>query len=263
MMSGEQFVKDILKRGRYSFTIEEAAEKLNKRGPSLVLALQRLKQAGWVAPFSRGFYLALDVQHQDGRMMDPAWFIDDWAKHMRAEYYVGGLSAAALHGATHQQSMQFQVFLSRQIRPVKKGWIQLATFYKNPIPQKWIERRKSPAGYYQASVPEMTAYDCIAYPRCCPSLDHAATVIVKLGEAIHAERLAELPSAGCSMAALQRLGWLLERVGWSERSEKLHKVLRAMKLNWAPLESRLPRSGERNDRWRIIENTDVQPDIER
>lgn len=132
-IGGEAFVKDLLKRGRYSFTLREAGETLGKQGPGLNLALQRLKKAGWIAPVSRGFYVALDVQHQAAGMLDPIWFVDDWARHMRMAYYVGGLSAAERHGAAHQRPMQFQVFGDRQVRGVTQPKLHLATFYKREL----------------------------------------------------------------------------------------------------------------------------------
>ncbi len=263
MKTAEQFIKDLLQRGRYSFTIEEAARQLGKEGPALNTALQRLKQAGWIVPFSRGFYLALDVQHQGVGILDPAWFIDDWARHVRAAYYVGGLSAAALHGAAHQRPMQFQVFADRQLRPVQRRGVQLVVFYKKRIPDSGREKRKSPAGYFYVSRPELTAYDLIAYPRCCPSLDHAATVLVELAEALDADRLARLAETAGDRAVWQRVGWLLERLNWPEKAGALYTVLAQRQCSWVPLEPRLPARGTRNRRWSIIENSDIQPDIER
>jgi predicted transcriptional regulator of viral defense system len=263
MKTGEAFVKDLLKRGRYSFTLREADEKLGKQGPVLNLALQRLKKAGWIAPVSRGFYVALDVQHQTAGMLDPVWFVDDWARHMRMAYYVGGLSAAELHGAAHQRPMQFQVFGDRQIRDVKQPGLHLATFYKRNLAASPTVKLKSPAGFFLASTPEATAGDIVSYHRCCPSLDHAATVLVELAEAIDARRLAALTEQGFSVPILQRMGWLLDHVKWPEKAERLHATLSRNALNWVALESRLPPSGRRNDRWRVIENTDIQPDIER
>lgn len=261
--SGEQFVKNLLKRGRYSFTVQEAAEHLGKRGAALNLVLQRLKVAGWVVSFSRGFYLALDVQHQGAGMLDPAWFVDDWARHMRMSYYVGGLSAAAYHGASHQKPMQFQVFGDRQVRSVTHPSLHLATFFKRGLTEVPVERFKSPAGFFRVSTPEATAYDLVAYVRCCPSLDHAATVLVELAETIKAPQLGKLAAEGCGRPALQRLGWLLEHVKWSEKAGALHAALERRSLNWVSLDPRIPSKGLRNDRWHVVENTDIQPDIER
>ncbi len=263
MSSSEEFVKQLLKAGRYSFTLQEASEELGKQGPALNLALQRLKKAGWIAPVSRGFYVALDVQHQAGGMLDPVWFVDDWARHVRMAYYVGGLSAAERHGAAHQRPMQFQVFGNRQLRDVRQPGLHLATFYKRDILATPTVKLKSPAGYFLVSTPEATAWDMVAYHRCCPSLDHAATVLVELAEAIDARRLADLPAHGFALPVLQRVGWLLDSVRWAEKAERLHAALSEHSLKWVPLESRLPAEGARNPRWRVIENTDIQPDIER
>lgn len=261
--TGELYVKDLLKRGRYSFTLQEAAEQLGRKGAALNLALQRLKKAGWIAPVSRGFYLALDVQHQGGGILDPLWFVDDWARHMRMSYYVGGLSAAAQHGAAHQRPMQFQVFGDRQVRAIKQPQLHLATFFKRNLAGMPMAQLKSPAGYFRVSTPELTAYDIVAYPRCCPSLDHAATVLVELAEAIKARALGELLQKGCRLPPLQRLGWLLDHVQWSEKANVLHDALARHPLNWVTLESRLPAKGPRDTRWHVVENTDVHADIER
>lgn len=263
MQKGEAFVKDLLKSGRYSFTHKEAGECLGKQGPALNLVLQRLKKAGWIAPVSRGFYVALDLQHQTGGMLDPVWFVDDWARYMRMDYYVGGLSAAALHGAAHQRPMQFQVFGNRQLRTVKQRGLHLFTFYKRNIADIPTVKLKSPAGYFIASTPEVTAGDIIAYHRCCPSLDHAATILVEIAEKIDSRRLAALVKQGFSLPTLQRLGWLLDYVNWSEKAQRLHATLSRHALNWVALESRLANDRQRNSRWRVIENIDIQPDIER
>lgn len=263
-MKAENYIKQLLKRGHYCFTLPEAREALGKDGPALNLALQRLRKAGWIAPISRGFYLALDVQHQGTGMLDPMWFVDDWARFMRMNhYYVGGLSAAALHGAAHQRPMQFQIFADRQVRDVKQPELHLATLYKKSIKETPVIQMKSPAGYFNVSTPAATAYDLVAYHRCCPSLDHAATVLVELAEVINAKRLAELAQIIHWRSNLQRLGYLLDYVKWPEKASGLHAALLRHAPKYVPLESRLPAEGARNKRWHIIENTDVQPDIER
>jgi len=65
------FIKDLIKKGRYTFTREEAAKSWQKEGPSLNSALAQLKRENWIYPLSRGFYLALDVQHQAKGILDP------------------------------------------------------------------------------------------------------------------------------------------------------------------------------------------------
>lgn len=91
----------------------------------------------------------------------------------------------------------------------------------------------------------------------------AAAVLVELAERINPRRLADLPSKGFGLAGLQRLGSLLDHVKWPEKAERGRAVLSRIPLNWVRLESRLPPDGRRNARWRVIENTDVHPDVER
>ena len=263
-MKPVEFIKDRIKAGRYTFTREEAARACHKNGAVLSSALAQLKRENWICPLSRGFYLALDVQHQGKGMLDPVWFVDDWARYHKVGYYVAGLSAAEQHGAAHQRPMQFQVFTNRQMRSIKHAKLHLALLFKKEITETMWEQRKSPAGYFRLATPEMTAYDIVAYHRSCPSLDHSATVLVELGEVLSADRLVGLvEEQGCMLSVLQRVGWLLDYVGWQEKTEGLHAVLGARRLSWVPLETRLKGGGERDRRWKILVNTDIQPDIER
>jgi len=262
VQSAREFVRGCLGQGRYSFTLKEASEATGLKGQALNMALQRLKRDGWVVPFSRGFYLALDVQHQAAGMLDPEWFVDDWAGFLGVDYYVGGLSAAAVHGAAHQRPVAFQVFMPRNVRPIDRGGVRVAVYCKKDIPVDSVEQRKSPAGYFRVSNPELTAYDVLAYPRCCPSLDLAATVFVELGESIDPSRLAKLVGANAATAVLQRVGCLLDRTGWEEKTGELHTALQAVRQSWRPMDSRLPAKGKKNARWQVVENADVQPEVE-
>ncbi len=258
-----EFVKNLISSGRCTFTRRNAAEALHKDGSALSVVLNRLKHDGWVLPLSRGFYLALDVQHQARGTLDPTWFVDEWARFHKVEYYVGGLSSAEQHGAAHQRPMQFHVFTNRQLRSLRNGKLHIVVLFKKGISEMMWEQRKTPAGYFRVATSEMTAYDILAYQRSCPSLDHAATVFVELGEVLSDERLAALIGLGAKVAVLQRLGWLLDFVGWREKTERLHDALQKKRLQWHSLDPRIAAAGEKDGRWKISVNLDVQPDIER
>lgn len=256
-----KYVQKLIRQGRYSFSRDEAAQELQQDGKNLSQTLKRLADKGWIRSFSRGFYLALDVQHQE-KGLDPKWFIDDWARFVGTDYYVAGLSAAALHGAAHQRSVSFQVISDQQYNSVQCHGLRVNFFHKRNIDQRMWKQFKSPAGFFNVGTPEITAYDIVKYERMCPSLDLAATVLVELGESLRAKELAHLADIGCAVASLQRLGWLLEKVGWGDKADVLDEFLGSKRRVWRVLDSRLPGNGERNKRWHIIENTDIQPDIE-
>jgi hypothetical protein len=85
-----------------------------------------------------------------------------------------------------------------------------------------------------------------------------ATVLADLGGKIDGEKLAAM-AMHFDRAYVQRLGYLLDRLGHGERTQALHSNLTATKLApWVALEPRKRRAAasavtplERNERWRV------------
>ena len=123
------------------------------------------------------------------------------------------------------------------------------------------DKHKVPTGVYRVSTPEITSYDLLALRKACPSIDHVATIYKELGEAISPDGLMNLMNFNCETAVLQRLGWLFDFTGWATLTNKFSKDLKMKRLDWVLLQPGLAAQGTRNEKWRIIENTDVQPDI--
>jgi predicted transcriptional regulator of viral defense system len=258
--AGIEYVRGLLRRGRGTFSRQDAAMELGG-GPNLSNKLARLEAAGWIMPVGRGFYAVIEPGNQAFGFAPPQAFLDDWARHGGHQYYVGGISAAELHGAAHQRAQTYQVVVDRTIRAFHYGDLRVSFFQKKPITDRMWIQKSVPAGYLRVSTPEVTAYDLLFLPKACRSLSRVATVLVELGEAMKAPALAELCELGCETIPLQRLGWLLDRTGWKKMTGKLHDALQQRKPQWRRLEPQLPEKVQRNERWRIIENTDVEPDI--
>lgn len=253
-------MRELLRRGQSTFARGDAAQRLGD-GPSLSNQLSRLEAAGWIMPVGRGFYAVIDPGNQSFGFAPPQAFLDDWARHKDLQYYVGGVSAAEMHGAAHQRAQTHQVVVDRAIRPFQHHGLRIAFFCKRPITERMWAKRSVPAGYLRVSTPEVTAYDLLFLPRACRSLSRTATILVELGEAMRAAPLAALCELDCETAPLQRLGWLLDRTGWDKLTGRLHKALLQRKPVWRRLDPRLPEGDRRDARWRIIENTDIEPDV--
>ena len=258
--NASSYVLSRLRQGYYTFSLADAERTLGP-GDSTRQAMYRLVRQGWLVSLSNGFYIIIDPQHQVSGFVPVEWFIDDWMRFLKRRYYIGMLSAAALHGASHQKPQQVQVVLDGRLQPVSKGAYHIAFFYKKMISEVHCRQEKSPAGYFSLSDAEMTAYDLLRYPRACPSLDLAATVLGELGEAIAPNRLASLVSNGAETAVLQRLGWLLDHTGWSEKTDLLSDALRSRKLAWRTLRTDSAARGSRDARWHIIVNATVEADL--
>jgi len=147
---------------------------------------------------------------------------------------------------------------NRRGENLHKDAYRIDFFYKQQIVAGMWEQRKSPAGYYRVSTPEMTAYDLLRYPRACPSIDLAATILAELGERIEADRLSLLADLDTETSVLQRLGYLLDTTGWEKVTNSLAHRLQQRRCVWLPLRTDAPRDGERNKRWHIIVNAEVE-----
>lgn len=257
LQSARQFILDRLQRGYYTFTREEI-DRVTGGGNATLMALHRLRRQGWVFSPAKGFYIIIDPQHQGTGYLPVEWFLDEWMRFAGGEYYLGLLSAAMLHGAAHHKPQVIQVVRDRRGGNLHKGAYHVDFYYKQEIVTAMWEQRKSPAGYYRISTPEMTAYDLLRYPRACPSLDLAATILAELGERIEAGRLAQLADLETDTSVLQRLGWLLDTTGWEEKTSSLAQRLSERRRVWQPLRTDASREGERNMRWHILENADVE-----
>lgn len=208
------------------------------------------------------FFTIIDPLNQAAGSIPASWFLDEWARFKGIEYYVGGVSAAEMHGAAHQRPQVFQIVVNRSMRPFSLPSEKIVFLYRRRIVNAMWEQKKVPTGYFRVSTPEMTAYDLLALRKACPSLNRVATIYVELGEVIRTRAIARLCDLGCETAILQRVGWLLDHTGWDRLTGGLFRKLDAQHLNWVPLHPGLAVRGTRSDKWRVIENTDIQPDIE-
>ena len=124
---------------------------------------------------------------------------------------------------------------------------------------------KTDTGRMKISSVEMTVFDLLRYPQAAGGLDNVATAISDLGEKVNVEKLAAIAPA-FERNVLQRAGYLLDRAGYCEKTESLHKYLSAQfSLSWVELQPAKkhpkdiekiigpsPQPVERNSRWHVI-----------
>jgi predicted transcriptional regulator of viral defense system len=222
-------------------------------------ALRRLQKNGWLAMPRSGFYLIVDPEHRQMGALPATTWIDDLMRFHGATYYVGLLSAAAMHGAAHQQPQELQVVSGAVLRPVTVGRVRIRFFFRRRMANAATEEIKTSSGFIPVSTPEMTACDLVRYRKGVGSIDHVATVLTELAERINAERLFAVAKKGEEMPVIQRLGYLLERTGHVDLTGELHKLLEKHQTKMVVLE---PGSSEavtgRDLRWRVVVNASVE-----
>ena len=133
-------------------------------------------------------------------------------KDSRHPYYVGLLSAAALHGAAHQQPQEFQVVTDAPMRPSLGGRYRIRFFLKSQLETTPVSDVKTSTGTMRVSTPEATALDIVRYSKRIGGLGHAATVLAELSERLDPKALLSLAEKEPSLSIVQRLGYLLEHL---------------------------------------------------
>jgi predicted transcriptional regulator of viral defense system len=245
--------------GRYVLTREEALGALGVSEEALKKAVGRLVAKRRLAVPRRGFFVIVPMEYRQAGAPPPSWFIDELMKFHGQPYYVGILSAAALHGAAHQQPQEFQVVTNRQLRPVVAGRARIRFFRKRRIESIPVVEMKTETGTMRVSTPEATALDLLRYIDAAGQLGNIATVLAELAEKMNGESLIELARAEGNVSIAQRLGYLLELVGASALAEPLAACIGERHPRFVPLRSdRSSSRASKDARWHVLINEKVE-----
>ena len=246
--------------GLYYFTREEAIQSLKITEEAFRKAAARLAKKFRIVRIRSGFFVIVPLEYRASGVLPADWFIADLMAYLEQPYYVGLLSAAALHGAAHQQPQQFQVVTTAPQRRIQKNNLSLRFFFKTNFDATPVTQIKVQTGYMVVSTPEATALDLIRYSRSIGGLDRVITVLQELGETIDAKKLLEASRKEGNLAYAQRLGWLMEKAGHTN-VEALSQWVTDQKPLPARLDPSQPAKGARkNDRWQLLINATVEGD---
>ncbi|WP_454858691.1 type IV toxin-antitoxin system AbiEi family antitoxin domain-containing protein [Rhizobium binxianense] len=255
------YASGLLATGRGVFSADEAQQEIGISRGAFLDAAERLQRRGQLIRPRRGFYVVVPPQHAVMGAPPPEWYIDALMRHEKRPYYVGLLTAAAAHGASHQAAMVFQVITNKLMPDIAAGRTRIVFSFRKDMGavSTGIEDRKTPSGYMKLSSPELTALDLVRYPHSGAGLDNIATVLSELAERLQSEKLASL-SGAFEKAVAQRLGHLLGRLGYSQIAEAMFTALtQRWPLPWVELDPKQagdpdlsPPPSERDERWRVI-----------
>lgn len=256
------WVIELQKAGRYCFTRAEAAQKLGQRPVALDKALQRLCSAGRLFRPRKRFYVIVPVEYQPAGVIPSEWFIGSLMRFLDRPYYVGCLSAAALYGAAHQRPQELQVVVPDHVRPIETKALRIRFLQFSGMRRALTQPRRTHTGDYPVSTPEWTAMDLIRFQKHYGSLDAAATVLSELGEALNPDKLVKAAERESCNAHLQRLGWMLDFLGFNALTGPLHRLVARRKPSFASLNAALKkRSGSADMRWHIRVNEEPESEL--
>lgn len=251
-------------KGRFTFTREEALASLQITPNAFKLAALRLIKKNQLVRLKKGFYTVVPTEYQGVGAPPASWYINNLMKYSEQDYYVGLLSAAALYGAAHQQPQVFQVITNKASRQMIVGRARIQFLFKKIINPTVYQSVKTPTGYMNVSLPEMTAVDLVQYVKSAGYLNNVLTVLSELQEQLDPNRFKELLiNQDIDLAYLQRLGYLLEVAeASSDIITLLKNWIRKKAPHFSPLRAGKKHAGSpKNNDWCLYINEEVESDL--
>lgn len=255
-----RWVEELQTQGRYTFTGVEAQARTGRSFVATQTALRRLKEQGRITAPRRGFYVVVPPEYRAAGSLPASWFIDPLMRHLDQPYYVGLLSAAAFHGAAHQQPAVFEVVTSKPTRVMRSGRVAIQFWKGSKVGLMPATQAQTETGTMRLATPETAAFDLVRYPSGAGSLSNVATVLAELAERIDAEALVGVAPL-VRLPDVQRLGYLLDAVGKGGRTHGLARWLEVRRPRAVSLRPGAPAEGEVDARWHVLPNEELDIDL--
>lgn len=264
-----QWVENLPKRGISVFSKQEVINLFPHMAKENIRnSLYRLSKKKKICSVWRDFYAVILPEYGLKGVPPPIEYIDQLMTFLGKDYYVGLISAAALQGASHQAPMEFFVITNAPVlRDKQKGDVKINFVLKKHIPQKYLKQITVNSGYVNISCPELTTFDIIIYENNVGGINRVATVLSELAEVLNFENVSEDFLKSLNVSIIQRLGYLLDILGYASLAEALMQksVNAGIKFRKYPL-SLLSKKMKGTDyqinkKWKIIINEAIDIDI--
>jgi len=253
----EGYLTEIQAKGRYSVTLDELKTKFDTSEKAILQSIYRLKRKNQLAQVRKEFYVIVPPQYSNRGMVPPTLFISDMMEFLNREYYVGLFSAAALHGAGHQQPMEFQVITKKPpLRNIKNQKLTISFFTKSKWEKAHVIEMKTETGYINVTTPALTAFDLIYYNKKIGGLNRVIPILKDLTYSLKPSLLARTAKSQ-KTPTIQRLGYLLAKMGHEPLANSLFKTIENIHKEIPLSLAHKNRTGDINDKWKVVINTNL------
>jgi len=242
-------------------TVPELADLLDVPDDQVRRRLHAPASRGeWVQP-ARGLWVPVPPEHRTWGAPPGIELIDAIMRHLDTRYYVGWLSAAAIHGASHQAPQVFQVAVDRMVRDRTVGRTRFRFVQRPSAMDLPTIDRPTRSGSARVSTPEVTTLDVATDPDLAGGIDNSATVIIELSEndAFDVATLASLTTR-FPAASGRRVGYVLEHFTDHDDLTPLHDAVADRSSSPSRLDPTRSAAGPADTRWNLYLNRELQPE---
>ncbi|MBM3611027.1 MAG: hypothetical protein FJX18_05855 [Alphaproteobacteria bacterium] len=268
-MANTRHIERLESQGKLFVTRQELTGDKALSSSSLRVMVHRLKKAGRLVSLGGGCYLIVPHLYKKAGAPPIEWYLDDYMKFLKINYYAGLLTAAAYHGASHQAPQVYQVIVDKKRKALKIGRSLILFIYKNPKSfkeQTSIQPLTSIDGTISISSPESTALDLLMYEKSATSLNNIATIIAELAPKLNQDTLKQLLEK-IPPTYSQRLGYILEKTSQDQSItgpllKTIKDSLKSKDVRYRLLHSATKRSktDKKDFNWHLVINTSLEFD---
>lgn len=257
------FLRSVRGNGRYAFTMEELIIGVPKSIKNIRKDLDRLKEKGEIVNIRRGFYTILPPEYQSMGVIPVDFYIDELMIYISKTYYVSLFSAAMYHGAAHQQPQEFYVISqSPKPRKIKNENFLINFSEKKNFPVYGIEDKKTETGYFKISNKELTFLDLIYFEQSIGGYSRIITILEELTESLNLNRMRDAVKNDFPISTIQRAGFIAENILDNNKLAGIFETkLAKAKPKTVLLKSSGQQIGDRDDKWKVLINTQIDSDI--
>ena len=195
-------------------------------------------------------------------ILPAAWFANQLMVAMGLPYYVGLLSAAAIHGASHHQPQEFQIVTSKPVRLLVLARQRLHFIVRTHLNSTPFVPVRTPTGNIRVSTPEATAIDLVRFNKWAGGFGNAGTIIGELVDKMTSGALISTAEQMGELTAAQRLGYLLDLLGARALGDSLADWIALKRPRFMPLSPGVSmRHAPRDERWRLFVNDTLEVEM--
>lgn len=186
-----------------------------------------------------------------------AW-LHDYMSRRSPHYYVGLLSAAALHGSSNQVPLATQVIVPHPLKAFELGRVRVEFAVKRRADRTPLSILSALPAPMNVSSPAATLLDLVAFSRRVGGIARVLEIAEGLKPKLTPHDLREALLAGVSIPVMQRTGYLLEHLEYASLVSVVERFLPSTRA-WIPLQTGArAHHGLRIERWHLLDNVGLE-----
>lgn len=261
-LKAPEVAKWLLARGKTSITTDELAALLGVPKTHVSQRMAPLRHRKEIVSPSRGLWLPIPSEYMVWGAPPAIDIVDALMKHLKTNYYIGWLSAAEIHGASHHAPQVFQVATERSVRPKTIGRSRFQFFHRENIKLISLTEIESKNAMIPVSSRETTMLDIANDIVIVGGVNNAANLVIELCEGAKPDIDAILKiSKHYPATSVRRLGFLMDTFTDMRGLEKMVEICAKRNSTISILDPQAKPIGKLNTRWNIKINREVSPDV--